>query len=172
MLLTIGKAAKEWGVSRQTIYNKIKEGEISYSKDDKGTRQIDSSELARVFGSPKESNKAATSTPNSDPMVDLLREQLEKTEKRLERVEESLQEKDRALIELMETVQANMQLFLGHQPSSDKDKAPEPEVPPIVIAEAPKPEPAPTAPTPPTQPEKKAKRGLFQRLASAAFDLD
>lgn len=169
MLLQIRKAAREWGVSRQTLYNKMREGDISYTKDERGNRQIDSSEMVRVFGQPKppkDSEAPARTVSQDSQMVDFLREQLEKTEKRLERVEESLQEKDRALIDLMETVQANMKLFLGHDKSDLPIKSEEPETPVAVVVE-PAPEPEVQA-----QPDKKPKRGLFQRLASAAFDLD
>ena len=85
MLLQIRKAAREWGVSRQTLYNKMKDGELSYSKDERGNRQIDSSEMVRVFGEPKppkECEGAVLSVSQDSQLVDLLREQLEKTEKR------------------------------------------------------------------------------------------
>lgn len=174
MLLPIRKASREWGVSRQTLYNKMKEGELSYTKDERGNRQIDSSEMARVFGQPrppKDSTGPVNSVSPDSQMVDLLREQLEKTEKRLERVEASLEQKDKALIELMETVQANMQLFLGHRPSGDTMAESEPEAPPV-IAEEPKTEPVQSIQTQQPETQTKPKRGLFQRLASAAFDLD
>ena len=42
------KAAKEWGVSRTTIYQKVNNGELSRNAD----KKIDVSEMLRVFGEP------------------------------------------------------------------------------------------------------------------------
>lgn len=49
--VNITQAAKLAGISRTTLYNTyIKSGQITVSKDHKGNRQIDTSELVRVFG--------------------------------------------------------------------------------------------------------------------------
>ncbi|GAA0324899.1 plasmid replication DNA-binding protein [Psychrobacter aestuarii] len=48
MKISVTKAAKQWGVSRTTIYQKINEGELSRTAD----KQIDTSEMIRVFGEP------------------------------------------------------------------------------------------------------------------------
>ena len=45
MHITVTKAAKEWGVSRTTIYQKVNDGQLS-----KTTEEIDVSEILRVFG--------------------------------------------------------------------------------------------------------------------------
>ena len=42
------KAAKEWGISRTTIYQKVNDGELSRAAD----KKIDVSEMLRVFGEP------------------------------------------------------------------------------------------------------------------------
>jgi len=44
----VTKAAKEWGVSRTTIYQKVNDGELSRTAD----KKIDTSEMIRVFGEP------------------------------------------------------------------------------------------------------------------------
>jgi len=44
----VTKAAKEWGVSRTTIYQKVNDGELSRAAD----KKIDTSEMLRVFGEP------------------------------------------------------------------------------------------------------------------------
>ncbi|MGP5225946.1 plasmid replication DNA-binding protein [Psychrobacter aquimaris] len=46
--MSVTKAAKEWGVSRTTIYQKINYGELSRTAD----KKIDTSEMLRVFGEP------------------------------------------------------------------------------------------------------------------------
>ena len=172
MLLTIGKAAKKWGVSRQTLYNKMKEGEISFSVDSNGTKQIDTSELVRVIGEPdrqKRSKEVATKEPNESIVERLLRQQLEdakrqleRSESRIDKLEEAMKEKDVAMIKLMDEVQENMKLFLEHRPQAQeatiepvREVKPEPPKPVEPIRE-------------PEQPRKK--RGLIGRLIQAALD--
>ena len=48
MNISVTKAAKEWGVSRTTIYQKVNDGELSRTAD----KKIDVSEMLRVFGEP------------------------------------------------------------------------------------------------------------------------
>jgi transcriptional regulator of acetoin/glycerol metabolism len=48
MSISVTKAAKEWGVSRTTIYQKVNSGELSRTTD----KKIDTSEMLRVFGEP------------------------------------------------------------------------------------------------------------------------
>ena len=48
MNISVTKAAKEWGVSRTTIYQKINDGELSRTAD----KKIDTAEMLRVFGEP------------------------------------------------------------------------------------------------------------------------
>ncbi len=50
MLVNLTEAAKLAGVSRTTLYSKLKNGILSESKDRHGNRQVDTSELLRVFG--------------------------------------------------------------------------------------------------------------------------
>lgn len=48
MKISVTKAAKEWSVSRTTVYEKINNGELSRTSD----KKIDTSEMLRVFGEP------------------------------------------------------------------------------------------------------------------------
>lgn len=48
MIISVTKAAKEWGVSRTTIYQKVSNGELSRTAD----KKIDTAEMLRVFGEP------------------------------------------------------------------------------------------------------------------------
>jgi hypothetical protein len=48
-MLNISEAARYWVISRTTIHNKIKAGELSKTPDGK----IDPAEMSRVFGHPK-----------------------------------------------------------------------------------------------------------------------
>ena len=49
-ILTITEAAKAAGISRPTLYRRIKSGQLSTVKQPDGTKGIDSAELLRVFG--------------------------------------------------------------------------------------------------------------------------
>ena len=48
MKISVTKAAKEWGISRTTIYQNFNNGELSRTAD----KKIDVSEMLRVFGEP------------------------------------------------------------------------------------------------------------------------
>ena len=49
-ILTITEAAKAAGISRPTLYRRIKSGQLSMARQSDGTKGIDSAELLRVFG--------------------------------------------------------------------------------------------------------------------------
>ena len=49
-ILSISAAAKAAGISRQGLYNYVKDGKISVTVDNKGCKGIDTSEIIRVFG--------------------------------------------------------------------------------------------------------------------------
>lgn len=64
MIISVTKAAKEWGVSRTTIYQKVNDGELSRNSD----KKIDTSEMLRVFGEPlskKRTEQSLDSTHNT-----------------------------------------------------------------------------------------------------------
>lgn len=61
--LTVRQAAEQAGVSRQTMFRHIKDGKVSATVDRDGHKQIDVSELLRVFGelqSPTATAKTST----------------------------------------------------------------------------------------------------------------
>ncbi|MEZ2693419.1 plasmid replication DNA-binding protein [Psychrobacter faecalis] len=66
MKISVTKAAKEWGVSRTTIYQKVSDGELSRSSD----KKIDTSEMIRVFGEPaaKKRTEQPLSNSNNTPL--------------------------------------------------------------------------------------------------------
>lgn len=49
-VVPLAEAAKLAGVSRQTVYRKAASGELSTVRQDDGSKGVDTSELARVFG--------------------------------------------------------------------------------------------------------------------------
>ena len=66
MNISVTKAAKEWGVSRTTIYQKVNDGELSRTSD----KKIDTSEMLRVFGEPisKKRTERSANTVQSTPL--------------------------------------------------------------------------------------------------------
>ena len=66
MNISVTKAAKEWGVSRTTIYQKVNDGELSRTAD----KKIDVSEMLRVFGEPisKKRPERSVNTIQSTPL--------------------------------------------------------------------------------------------------------
>ena len=66
MIISVTKAAKEWGVSRTTIYQKVNDGELSRTAD----KKIDVSEMLRVFGEPisKKRTERSVDTVQSTPL--------------------------------------------------------------------------------------------------------
>ena len=66
MNISVTKAAKDWGVSRTTIYQKVNDGELSRNSD----KKIDPSEMLRVFGEPvlKKRTERSVNTVQSTPL--------------------------------------------------------------------------------------------------------
>ena len=66
MNISVTKAAKEWGISRTTIYQKVNDGELSRTAD----KKIDVSEMLRVFGEPisKKLTERSVDTVQSTPL--------------------------------------------------------------------------------------------------------
>ena len=66
MNISVTKAAKEWGLSRTTIYQKVNDGKLSRTAD----KKIDTAEMLRVFGEPpskKRTEQSLNSTNSTYP---------------------------------------------------------------------------------------------------------
>ena len=61
----ISQAAKLYGKDRSSIQRKIKQGKISVSTNEKGHKEIDLTELIRVFGEPPKVDTVETHVENS-----------------------------------------------------------------------------------------------------------
>ena len=61
MNISVTKAAKEWGISRTTIYQKVNDGELSRAAD----KKIDTAEMLRVFGEPLSKKRTEQSLDSS-----------------------------------------------------------------------------------------------------------
>jgi len=88
-ILSVTAAAKAAGISRTTIYEKIKDGELSRTPEG-----IDTVELLRVFGELKSEKsgkpEAQASEPAGDTMTLWLREKLDVAERELKATRDEL----------------------------------------------------------------------------------
>jgi AcrR family transcriptional regulator len=82
---TIADAARAVGVDRATLYRYIKSGKLSVTRDEKGKRGIDATELSRVF--PEVSQSVASVTAER---VDLLQEKLRAAEEKCTLLQQQL----------------------------------------------------------------------------------
>jgi predicted site-specific integrase-resolvase len=83
--LSISEAARAAGVDRATLYRHVKAGKLSLTRDEKGRRVVDASELCRVF--PPVLQTVAVATAES---VDLLQAKLEAAEEKCALLQQQL----------------------------------------------------------------------------------
>ena len=85
-ILSVTEAAKVASVGKATIYRRLKDGTLTASKQQDGTKGVDTAELIRVFG---EFKPQASESINEIPlrhheMVELLQRQVDLLEKKLQ----------------------------------------------------------------------------------------
>jgi AcrR family transcriptional regulator len=83
--LTIAAAARAAGVDRATLYRHVKAGKLSLTRDERGRRVVDVSELHRVF--PPVLQTVAPATAES---ADLLQAKLEAVEEKCALLQQQL----------------------------------------------------------------------------------
>lgn len=96
--LTVAEAAVRVNKSRQTLFDKIKRGQLSATANHDGIKVIEVSELLRVFGTLlsdeqmalNQANKAGQAAPTS--LTSTLQLELERTKMQLELANERIQE--------------------------------------------------------------------------------
>lgn len=157
--LTPTEIAKQWRVSKTTVYKYLNKGRMSYRTDENGHKLVDVSEVLRVFGEPVETNKPSMSIGLNNELVKELKNRIDSLERKLEK-------RDDQLDKLLESLN-NVTLRLEDH-SEDKSEAiiippPSPTSTPELMSEE-----AITQKPNPEQPKKK--RGLFTRLIAAAID--
>lgn len=75
MNISISQAAQDWGVSRTTIYQKIRDGDLSRGSD----KKIDTSEMLRVFGEPAPTEQKSEQIEQTKNSVQSTRLNIENT---------------------------------------------------------------------------------------------
>ena len=103
--VTISEAARTVGIARSTIYDHLRRGKLSATRNSAGERRIDTSELSRVYGTVGPTTQPDAANPTS-PDVAILQAKIEVLEAQnrllLDEVQAGREEKNR-LLGLLET---------------------------------------------------------------------
>lgn len=179
---TVAELAKQYGIARTSIYDRMKNGSISYEIDAKNRKVIDFSEMQRVYGTP---NSQADSKPdskeNDNTTVELYKQLIEE----LRHDKSVAEERERRMYKEIEQLKDkidNLTLALGYTPKNiQPDSKPESTneqvrttadlqetVQPLQVTPI---EDKPIQQTTITVPQLK-KRGLFGRVLNAVFNED
>lgn len=179
---TVAELAKKYGIARTSIYDRMKNGSISYEIDAKNRKVIDFSEMQRVYGTP---NSQADSKPdskeNDNTTVELYKQLIEE----LRHDKSVAEERERLMYKEIEQLKDkidNLTLALGYtpkniQPDSEPDSTNEQVRTTTDLQETVQPsqvtpiEDKPIQQTTTAVPQPK-KRGLFGRVLNAVFDND
>ena len=175
---TVTELAKKYGIARTSIYDRMKNGSISYEIDAKNRKVIDFSEMQRIYGTP---DSKAYSTQTDNTTIELYKQLIEE----LRHDKSVAEERERRMYKEIEQLKDkidDLTLSLGYtpkeiQPDSKADSRNEQtrtttDLQEIVHIEQVQPiENKPIQQTSSIQPEPK-KRGLFGRVLQAVLSDD
>lgn len=164
--LSVIELAKLYGMNRQSIYKRIKKGDLSKNSNGK----IDLAEAIRVFGEPSHrSNPNVTTlqppTVQKSAELDIMRQQVDMLQKQLELAQEREQFQREELKAKNEQIESLQRLLGAPKPQSQVEQVQEPTPEPI----QPKPMPELEPIIQESQPELK-RRGLFSRVIRAVLE--
>ncbi|RZG76360.1 hypothetical protein EXE10_20145 [Acinetobacter sp. WCHAc060033] len=123
---TVAELSKKYGIARTSIYDRMKNGTISYEIDDKNRKVIDLSEMQRVYGTPdSKATSKADSAEIDNTTIELYKQLIEelRKDKQDAKVREERMYKE---IESLKDKIDNLTLALGYtplniQPDSEPD---------------------------------------------------
>ncbi|MFW2106270.1 plasmid replication DNA-binding protein [Acinetobacter guillouiae] len=124
--LTIGEAAKVYGLTRGAIYDRINAGTLSTSLNERGIKVVDLADLIAIYGEPKtRQNEQPTqqsiqqiSTQNDT--IELYRKMLDLSESTRQKAEEREERLFNEITALREEVR-ELRLALGYTPKHKED---------------------------------------------------
>ena len=102
-LLTIAQAARTAGVARSTIYDHLRAGKLSATRTSIGERRIDTSELARVYGSVRHTTQSDVVSP-TPPDIAILQARIESLEAQNRLLQDELQVSREEKAKLLEVI--------------------------------------------------------------------
>ena len=179
---TVAELAKKNGIARTSIYDRMKNGSISYEIDAKNRKVIDFSEMQRVYGTPdSKAYSQPDSTQTDSTTIELYKQLIEE----LRHDKSVAEERERRMYKEIEQLKDkidNLTLALGYipkniQPDSKPDSTNEQVRTTTDLQETVQPsqvmpiEDKPIQQTTTAMPQPK-KRGLFGRVLNAVFDND
>lgn len=175
---TVAELAKKYGIARTSLYDRMKNGSISYEIDAKNRKVIDFSEMQRVYGMP---NSQADSKETDNTTVELYKQLIEE----LRHDKSVAEERERRMYKEIEQLKDkidNLTLALGYtpkniQPDSQADSTNEQIRTNIDLQETVQPEQVTAIENKPIQETttitpKPKKRGLLGRVLHAVLSDD
>ena len=115
---TVAELAKKYGIARTSIYDRMKNGSISYEIDSKNRKVIDFSEMQRVYGTP---NSQADSKPDSEETDNTTVELYKQLIEELRHDKSVAEERERRMYKEIEQLKDkidNLTLALGYTPKN------------------------------------------------------
>lgn len=113
---TVAELAKKYGIARTSIYDRMKNGSISYEIDAKNRKVIDLSEMYRVYGTPdSKAYSQPDSTQTDNTTIELYKQLIEE----LRHDKLVAEERERRMykeIEQLKNKIDNLTLALGYTP--------------------------------------------------------
>ena len=115
---TVAELAKKYGIARTSIYDRMKNGSISYEIDAKNRKVIDFSEMQRVYGTPNsQADCKPDSKENDNTTVELYKQLIEE----LRHDKSVAEERERRMYKEIEQLKDkidNLTLALGYTPKN------------------------------------------------------
>ena len=175
---TVAELAKKYGIARTSIYDRMKNGSISYEIDAKNRKVIDFSEMQRVYGTPdSKAYSQPDSTQTDNTTIELYKQLIEELRHDKSVAEERERRMYKEIDQLKDKID-NLTLALGYTPkesqadSRNEQTRTTTDLQEIVHIEQVQPiENNPIQQTSRIQPEPK-KRGLFGRILQAVLSDD
>ena len=127
MKLTVTDAAKQWGITRNTIYNNINNGKLSRDSN----KMIDTAEMFRAFGEPKQTKRVdpvngiqgllSGMTPENTAELQNkdYRQQITHYQRQIELLNDNL---SKANMSIQELVQSRLIGMDPHKPTEDEEQ--------------------------------------------------
>lgn len=117
---TVAELAKQYGIARTSIYDRMKNGSISYEIDAKNRKVIDFSEMQRVYGTPdSKAYSHPDSTQTDNTTVELYKQLIEE----LRHDKSVAEERERRMYKEIEQLKDkidNLTLALGYTPQNSQ----------------------------------------------------
>lgn len=115
---TVAELAKKYGIARTSIYDRMKNGSISYEIDSKNRKVIDFSEMQRVYGTPDSKAYSQPDSPKTDNTTIELYKQLIEELRHDKLVSEERERRMYKEIDQLKDKIDNLTLVLGYTPKN------------------------------------------------------